>query len=83
MNHKQKELVRFTLMKWKILLLAFTTFFSCRRTYECYAQDEEGITYDTVVCKCYKDVINELEASPYHLQDSLGVIIDTIQINCN
>ena len=83
MNDKQKELARFVAMKWKILLLVFTTFYSCRRTHKCYAQDEEGVKYDSVVCKCYKDVIIELEASPYFLQDSLEETIDTIQMICN
>ena len=52
-------------MKWKLFVLFSIIAYSCKRNHNCFVQDSEGITYDTIPCKCYKDVINELEASPF------------------
>lgn len=52
-------------MRWKLLLLMVFVAFSCRRTHECYVQDDAGNIHDTIICKCFKENIIELEASPF------------------
>ena len=64
-------------MKWKLLLFFSILSLACRRNHDCYVQNSDGVPYDTIACKCYKDVITELEGTPYTVYNSI-YITDTI-----
>ena len=52
-------------MKYITLSIVFLSLLACKKKHDCFIQDDSGITLDTIICNCHKEIITELETSPY------------------